>query len=145
MQNLAKLLADAGVRGASPVPPEKQTLLAEIQGLAVKKTDKSEPDEDRLKRLPVEFDSLRVITRGEDFMTAFGTLCRAHPNLINRDLVVVVCELAHRIRDELIGAGKGGRQKSFANGAIPQLLSIKNSMPKDSREVAGFLLKRLCH
>lgn len=143
MQNLGEKLAQAGVPGASPVSPSKQALLQEILGLASKQTSKSLPDEDRLKRLPAEFDSLRTITHGEDFMATFTTLCRANPTLINRDLVVIVCELAHKTRDELIAAGKGGRQKSFKKCAIPKLIALKNDMPHDSQQTAGFILNRL--
>ena len=115
MQNLGKLLADAGLRGASAVSPPQQTLLKEILGLARKSGGKSVTDEDRLKRLPPEFEILRSITWGDEFMREFARLCQSHPHLINRDLVAIVCELAHKTRDGLIEAGKGGKQKNFGS------------------------------
>ena len=120
----------------------KKRFVGEILGLAKKQTGKPEPDEDRLNRLPPEFHSLRSITWGDEFMKAFTRLCREYPSLISRDLVVVVCELAHRTREALIQAGKGGRQKSFAR-ILPRLLDLKNSMPRKPNEVVGFVLRQL--
>jgi len=139
--SLGQLLAEAGVKGGKKKPT---ITIEEIRALAKINAEPSFPNE-AMEHLPVEFQSLKTISKGEEFVRELIRLTEmlissGRSNLITEHVVYGVTQIAHYHRDRLCGS----KRSSFKNKVIPMLLEAKNQMvKKQPANLAEFLLRNI--
>ena len=138
--SLGQLLAEAGVKGAKKKPT---ITIEEIRALAKINAEPTFPNE-AMEHLPAEFQSLKTISKGEEFTRELVRLIQmlidnGKSDLITEHVIYGVTQIAHHHRDRL----SGSKRSSFKK-IIPTLLEAKSQMiKKQPTNLAEFLLKKI--
>ncbi len=141
---LGDLLAQAGVKGA-----KKSSFTVEEARALSKATKSPEPihSQEAMKNLPAEFDKLRQITKGKEFIEELFTVVSRHLSAatnggstfeFSEHVVHGLVQLVHFHRDRLTGSKRASYSK-----LVPEFLTIREKLLKQKPINVAMFLKEL--